>query len=212
MVWKVGQSGNPSGRAREASRDKEALKYRAMAEAQNLIDPILFQHQLLEDKAIPYPVRAQIAANITPYFYYKLGVIIAPKFVASPIHIPSFQSAEEAEDFLLSLSQQEAAGQIDSESAGIVHGRVLDWIHSKRVGQDLAIKQANANQLPGDQVIRIEGGLPPLPGTDIIMGNDHMIDHQPGESLPMESLASRAKSTIPPHAEWFTGVKKEAAE
>jgi hypothetical protein len=62
MVWKPGQSGNLNGRPRKYPRAPEGMdpqqsydyfrstairdEYRAIAEAQDLEDPVLFQHRL----------------------------------------------------------------------------------------------------------------------------------------------------------------------
>jgi hypothetical protein len=82
--------------------------------------------------------------------------------------VPDFASCEEAEAFLLQLSQREASQELDTESVAQVSTRVLDWIRSKRAGQELELKRINATQDIGSQQIVITGGLPALPGTDII--------------------------------------------
>jgi hypothetical protein len=198
MVWKPGQSGNLNGRPRKypgppAGMDNvegrayylnAALRdeYRAIAEAQDLIDPILFQHQLLSDETIPAPARAVIANQIAPYYRPRLGVMELAKFVQTPIEVPAFGTIEDAEAFLLQLAQRVATQELDTESTEQVGARVLDWIRSKRAGQELEIKRINATQDIGPQTIRIEGGLPELPGTEVIMPqlNGHatnVIDH-----------------------------------
>jgi hypothetical protein len=141
-------------------------EYRAIAEAQDLEDPILFQHRLLTDETIPATARAVIANQIAPYYRPKLGIMEPAKFIQTPIEVPAFTTCEDAEAFLLLLAQREAAQELDSVSVAAVSARVLDWIHSKRAGQELEIKRINATQDTGDQVIKIEGGLPTLPGCE----------------------------------------------
>jgi hypothetical protein len=46
---------------------------------------------------------------------------------------------------------------------------VRNWVNSRRHGIELEIKQLNADSANSTQVVRIEGGLPDLPGTNIIM-------------------------------------------
>jgi hypothetical protein len=208
MVWKPGQSGNLNGRPKKyrAAEDMperlvyNSLKvaairdeYRAIAEAQDLEDPILFQHRLLSDETIPAPTRAVIANQIAPYYRPRLGVMEPAKFVQTPIEVPTFATIEDAEAFLIQLAQRVASQELDIETVATVSARVLDWIHSKRAGQELEIKRLNATQDTGDTTIRIEGGLPELPGTSITMpqlnGHEHnslpgqgqVIEHQPAE-------------------------------
>jgi hypothetical protein len=160
-------------------------EYRAIAEAQDLEDPVLFQHRLLSDETLPAPVRAVIANQIAPYYRPKLGIMEPAKFVQTPIEVPVFTTCEEAEAFLLQLAQRVAAQELDTESTEQVSARVLDWIHSKRAGQELEIKRLNATQDTGDQTIHITGGLPELPGCNITMpqlnGNasDGLLPKQP---------------------------------
>jgi hypothetical protein len=184
MVWKPGQSGNVHGQPRKYPRLQEGVdpqqsydyfraaalrdEYRAMAEQQDLEDPVLFQHRLLSDETIPATARAVIANQIAPYYRPKLGIMEPAKFIETPIEVPSFSTCEDAEAFLLQLAQREAAQELDTVSVAAVSARVLDWIRSKRAGQELEIKRLHADVSDQDQTIRITGGLPPLPGTDII--------------------------------------------
>jgi hypothetical protein len=165
-------------------------EYRAIAEAQDLEDPILFQHRLLSDERIPATARAVIANQIAPYYRPKLGIMEPAKFVQTPIEVPAFSTCEEAEAFLLTLAQRTASQELDLASVEAVSARVLDWIRSKRAGQELEIKRINAGQDTGEQIIKIEGGLPELPGTNITMPQlnghasnfiEHVQDPQPAQ-------------------------------
>jgi hypothetical protein len=57
-------------------------------------------------------------------------------------------------------------------------------------------KLAMAGQPTGEQVIRIEGGLPELPGSSVIMpGQEHKLNgHRP---VQIESVPSAAKASEP---------------
>jgi hypothetical protein len=185
MVWKPGQSGNLNGRPKKYPPPPEGVdqinayrlfkaaalrdEYRAIAEAQDLEDPILFQHRLLSDETIPKVARAMIANQIGRYYRPLLGTMEPARYVQAPIDVPSFTTIEEAEAFLLTLAQRTASQELDLASVEAVSARVRDWINSKRAGQELEIKRLNADVATGDQVIRIEGGMPPLPGTSVTM-------------------------------------------
>jgi hypothetical protein len=217
MVWKPGQSGNISGRPRKYPRPPEDMsrqnsyeffktaalrdEYRAIAEAQDLEDPVLFQHRLLSDETIPKSHRAVIANQIAPYYRPRLGLMEPAKYVQTPIEVPEFADIEQAEEFLLQLAQRVAAQELDLDSVAAVSARVLDWVHSKRAGLELLIKQINASQGTGDQTIRIEGGMPPLPGTEIIMPEQHLNGHQLGLTAVVNPQASAADPVSSPPEE-----------
>jgi hypothetical protein len=133
------------------------------------MDPLEFQHRQMMNESLPMGLRCSIATAITPYHHPKLGLASTPRYVEVPIVVPDFQSVDEAESFLLTLSQRVGAGELAIDSANDVAAHVRGWIHSIRQGQELELKRLNADASTGEQVIRIEGGLPPLPGTSIIM-------------------------------------------
>jgi hypothetical protein len=103
----------------------------------------------------------------------------APVFIYTPIEVPEFANIEDAEAFLLKLSQREGIQELESQAVAAISTRVRDWIQSKRQGQELEIKKINAGHETGEQIIKIEGGLPTLPGTNITMPhqlNGHSAD------------------------------------
>jgi hypothetical protein len=212
MVWKPGQSGNLNGRPKKYPRPPDDVtqqtaynlfkaaalrdEYRAIAEAQDLEDPVLFQHRLLSDTSIPANIRAVIANQIAPYYRPRLGIMEPAKYVQTPIEVPEFADIEQAEAFLLQLAQRVAAQELDLDSVAAVSARVLDWVHSKRAGLELQIKQINASQDTGEQTIRIEGGMPSLPGCDVIMPNLELNGHQ----LELTAVANPQASAADPVA------------
>jgi hypothetical protein len=147
-----------------AKRDE----YKYSAEALHLEDPILFQHKLLADDALPIGLRVAIAQNIAPYCHPSIGLVSMPRYVETPIDVPEFQSMEEAEAFLLVLSRRTGAGELPLDTASEITAQISAWIHSRRQGMELEIKRLNADATAGEQVIRIVGGLPPLAGCEII--------------------------------------------
>jgi hypothetical protein len=123
----------------------------------------------------------------------------APVFLYSQIAVPEFATIEDAESFLLNLSQREATGELESASVQTVTERVRAWIQSKRAGQDLDIKRLNAGHETGEQIIRITGGLPMIPGCEnLIMPNQlngrdtQLLDASNGHALPGPTIDSVA--------------------
>src|SRR5262249_30908766 len=75
-----------------------------------------------------------------------------------------------------------------------------NWIDSQYAREELAIKQINAGTTEHEQVIRVEGGLPPLPGTNVTMPvldgkpatNGHAALAAPADAVPaIESTPSQ---------------------
>jgi hypothetical protein len=158
------------------------------------------------DPSVPTSLRISAAAAAAPYEQSKLLPVAGPVYLYSKINIDDFKSIEEAESFLLTLSQREAAGELESMSVQTVSERVRLWIQLKRQGQELDIKRLAQGQETGDQIIRIEGGLPALPGTNVTMpslnGHDKngLLPPQPRqiESSPAPESATAASPVATP--------------
>jgi hypothetical protein len=186
MVWQPGQSGNPKGRPRkypevppgadpryyykQTAIIKEELQYSIEhPDGAVLEDPVLFQHKQMMNESLPIGLRLAVATAIAPYCHPKLGLVSPPRFIETPIEVPDFKSIAEAETFLARLAQRFASAELGSQSALDLSTLVRNWISAKHSAMELEIKHLNADAAPDEQVIRIEGGLPALPGTDIIM-------------------------------------------
>jgi hypothetical protein len=185
MVWKPGQSGNPNGRPRKypttnevrgdhlTERDQYRLnlrdEYRQIAQAHGLEDPVLYQHKLLQDESLPVGLRATIAAAISPYYRPKLGIQTPPRMVEVQIDVPNFQTVEEAEAFLIKLTAMVGAGELSLDTSLDLSTLVRNWISAKHQTAELELKRLHADVSDQPQIIRIEGGLPQLPGTNVTM-------------------------------------------
>jgi hypothetical protein len=169
-------------------------------------------------------LRIAAAAAAAPYQQAKLQPVPGPQYLHTAIEIPEFESIEAAESFLLQLSQREGRKDLESQSVSTVYERVRGWIQSKRNGQELELKHAAQGQITGDQLIRIEGGLPELPGTNIdgwphkrelnghgpvdhlMQPNSSQIDSTPASPLsPAEVEAAPASSAAAGAATQHTG-------
>jgi hypothetical protein len=178
--WYKGQpSANPLGRPKGTGEGKKVRNAReqsltALAEhvAEQPHEPrsaVQILQDFANDKSIPTSLRISAAAAAAPYERPKLLPVPGPVYLHSQIDIPAFACIEDAEAFLLTLSQREAAGELETASVQTVSDRVRAWIQSKRTGEELALKKYTAGNETGEQVVRIEGGLPTLPGTNVTM-------------------------------------------
>jgi hypothetical protein len=132
---------------------------------------------------------------------------VEPKYVLRPIELPFFKTIQEAEAFKLQLSQQELRNEYDRDSVNRAVARIDNWIAdqradatAQRLDAELELKRLAAEVSDQPQVIKIEGGLPPLPGSNVTMphqlnGHEHnnslpgqgpVIEHQPAQTNPPE--------------------------
>jgi hypothetical protein len=191
--WRKGVSGNPWGRPRaridgEKVQERERIALRTMAEfvidnESDFSEPVQILNAFARCTDVPSSLRIAAAAAAAPYTQPKLLPIPAPQYVYSPIEVPDFESIDQAESFLLSLSQRVGAAELEVQSANEIFARIREWINLRRNGVELELKRLAADATNADQVIRIEGGLPDLPGTNIIM---------PAESVELDTQAIEA--------------------
>jgi hypothetical protein len=140
------------------------------------------------NEKVPSSLRISAAAAAAPYQFYKKASVAAPQYLHTPITVPDFQSIEEAEAFLHELSQREGRKELESQSVSTITARIRAWINNKRSDQELELKRIAQDYNPGDTTIRIEGGLPALPGTNITMpingGGPGLLEHAVQSNTP----------------------------
>jgi hypothetical protein len=141
---------------------------------------------------------------LAPYLHSKLGAVAAPPipiFIENQINIPHVEpkTITQSNENILYLTNLKAIGKLDlawGDSLIADQCRVRDGLIDDA-------KLAIQGHEQGDQVIRIEGGMPALPGTDIIMPaiNGREYDILSAYSPAIESVASDAPVPLPPDQE-----------
>jgi hypothetical protein len=170
--------------------------YRYSFEETGFDDPIEFQHKAMMNQSLPIGLRIAIAQNIAPYCHPKLGLLTISGHIEAPIDVPDFQTIEDAESFLLNLSRRAGVGELPMDSVNDIVRLIQAWIHSRRQGEELELKKLAANSSTGNHTIRIEGGLPELPGTNIIMPEldaKPAIEASPADLTPVESIPAKVE-------------------
>ena len=99
-----------------------------------------------------------------PYKYSKCGTSPVLRFIET---VPEFSHLSDAESFLAKIATLMAAGELDFQSGLELSSIVKAWIDSQYQREELQFKINPPEER--DQVIKIEGGLPALPGTSIVM-------------------------------------------
>ena len=199
-----GQIGNPNGRPL-GSRNKRTKEIIQQIIESNNKDPLITLSEISStdpDSAI----RATAANMLAPYMHSKMQNTPALRFVEE-LDIPTeFTHLSDAEAFLAKIAALVARGQLDIQSGLELSALAKNWIDAQYSREELAIKQLNAGTTEHEQTIRIEGGLPQLPGCEnLIMpvldghatnGNGHALAAP--NDVPAIEAAPKAQNSEPP--------------
>ena len=203
MTFQLGAESHSPGRPK-GSRNRRTQDILDLIQGRGDKDPLDALSEIVTTSENP-DHRISASNILAPYLHSNDATKPTPRFVPEPIEVPVFQSIDQAEDFLNDLSVRLGRGELDSQSALELGSLIKQWINSRRADQELNLKIA-AQGGGSDQTIRIEGGMPQLPGTNIIgLGgeeapprvnghNGHVIDHQepPALDAATESTQSEA--------------------
>jgi hypothetical protein len=165
--FKPGDVHNPNGRP-IGSRNKRTTEVLELIRAQGHKDPLVTLSEL-QDHAEDEGIRASAANMLAPYLHSKLAAKPQPPdpvYVERALNLPRPTTLEIALDNISRLTEMKAQGQLDFATAD-------SFINDNRIIADKLIDEEKLRAQVADpnreQSIRIEGGLPPLLGTDIIM-------------------------------------------
>jgi hypothetical protein len=175
MPFQPGNSANPNGRP-VGSRNKRTKELFDKLEARGDKDPIDFLSEIVTTHPDPQ-LRIQAAGLLTPYKHSKQSPLPVPRYVEHPITLPDFVAVEDAEAFLGKIPQLVAAGELDFQSGLDLSTMTRAWLSAKYERDEMKLKMLAANADP-NPTITIKGGLPPLPGTSVIMPqlNGHLVN------------------------------------
>ena len=160
-LYPPGTSGNPNGRP-SGTRNKRTTELWDLLQKRGDRDPVEFMSQLVTDGTIPLEVRLQAANNIAPYRHSKCAATPPPRYIEKPFKLPHPQPAtlDQIMANISHINQTFALGKLE-----------LDFYNALLTGQRQHIEtfKARGDESFNEQIIRIVGGLPDLPGTNISM-------------------------------------------
>jgi len=188
MVWSPGQSGNPNGYSGPRNRRRHEVFQiiKNLGHKDALVTLSTLAHESQDEG-----IKMAAAAALAPYCHPKLQATPTPRFIENPIDVPNFVRVSDAEAFLARLPVLVARGELDFQSAQELCAMTKLWIDSQNNRTELDLKAINAGTIEHEQIIRIEGGLPALPGTNVTMPlldghvtNGHAAPAAPTDAAP----------------------------
>jgi hypothetical protein len=161
-----GQIGNPNGRP-IGSRNRRTKEIIQQIIESNNKDPLITLSEISSNDS-DSAIRATAANMLAPYMHSKMQSTPAPRFVEEVVVVPDFPTIESAEDYLKTIPVLLGQGAIDSQTALELSTLVRNWILSIHARSELELKRINIDG-PGEQVIKIQGGLPVMPGLEGVL-------------------------------------------
>ena len=206
MTFQPGIASNPAGRPKGA-RNRRTQEILDLIQGRGDKDPLDALSEIVTKNQDPNIV-ATAANMLAPFVHSKRGTLPAPRFVPDQIEVPTFNTVQEAEAYLAHIPVLLGRGELDSQSALELSTLTKTWLDAIYAHQEYDLK-LQAQGGGADTVIRIEGGLPALPGTNVIMddtalgrvngNNGKVIDHAPNDSVNDQVVSSAlAQSDEPP--------------
>src|SRR5262245_56890772 len=186
---------------RPGSRNKRTAEIFNRLESRGDLDPADLLSSIITNNEEPKELRIQAAGLLMPYKYSKCGTAPVQVYIDVPLDTPEFTHLSDAEQFLAKVAALVAHGQLDFQAGQNLSTLAKNWIDAQYAREELAIKQFNAGSTEHEQTIRIEGGLPALPGTNVTMpvldghatnGNGHALA-APVDAVPAIEAAHKAK-------------------
>jgi hypothetical protein len=184
-----GQIGNPNGRPL-GSRNKRTKEIIQLIIESNNKDPLITLSEISSNDP-DSAIRATAANMLAPYMHSKMQSTPAPRFIEDSLGVPEFTHLSDAESFLAKIAALVARGHLDIQSGQELSALIKTWIDTQYARDELNYKISPPETR--DQTIRIEGGLPALPGTSITMPvlNGHAVAEQllsaPNDVIPSSS-------------------------
>jgi hypothetical protein len=207
MTFQLGHTLSPGRRL--GSRNKRTAEIFNRLETRGDLDPADLLSSIVTNNQEPKELRIQAAGLLMPYKYSKCGTAPVQVYVDVPLDTPEFTHLSDAEQFLAKIAALVAHGQLDFQAGQNLSALAKNWIDAQYAREELAIKQYNAGSTEPETTIRIEGGLPALPGTNITMpmldghatnGNGHALA-APTDAVPAIEAAPKAQDPEPPPQE-----------
>jgi hypothetical protein len=186
--YRPGESGNPNGRPPGAVNKRSEELARRLRERGDK-DPADFLSGIVTNEQEPKELRVAAANYLLPYLYSKRGSrpeAPDPVFIEHQVKLQPAKTIPQARDNIIYLTELKALGQIDQVWGDNLIADQYKILSALVDEAKIAIQGGEQ----GDSRIVITGGLPDLPGTNIIHPqiNGHDLELQAIESKPPDSI------------------------
>jgi hypothetical protein len=171
--------GNEFGTGRPpGSRNKRSTELENRLRNRGDTDPADFLSSIVTSQTEPTELKVAASNYLLPYLYSKRGAMPPPRYVDFQIDVTEFTHVSEGEAALAKIAVLVTQGNLDIQTAQELCGIIKIWIDTQYQKEELQFK-LNPPETR-DTTIRIEGGLPALPGTNITMPvlNGHAVSEQ----------------------------------
>jgi hypothetical protein len=199
------QPGNKESTGRIPGRpNKRTFELQQRLKDRGDVDPADFCSSIVSSPKESTELKLAAANYLLPYLYPRRGAVPTPRFIELQIDVPDFTCVADAETFVARILSLVAKGHLDIQSGQELIGLAKVYIDAQYAKEELAFKISPPETR--DATIRIEGGLPALPGTNITMpmldghatnGNGHALA-APTDAVPAIESAPNAQDPEPP--------------
>ena len=172
MTFQPGHTLSPGRRL--GSRNKRTAEIFHRLENRGDLDPADLLSSIVTNPQEQQELRIQAAGLLMPYKYGKHGSIPPLRYIDEPVQLPEPLTIEQATKNIAYISNLKAQGLIDLDFANSLIADNTTIANNLIAREELKFKLYPPEQ--HDQVIKIEGGLPPLPGCNVTMPT---LDHGP---------------------------------
>ena len=147
---------------------------------------------------------------LAPFLHSKLTATPAPRFIETELTLPPLDSLENAVQSIALIEAAVAENRLDVQSAQDLIGMINAYLAGKNIMEIAELQErltnietSIANAPANSQLPHVTGGLPSLPGTDVIMPqingtNVKQLQSLPGEPVvPIEQQGPSVINSIP---------------
>jgi len=201
MTFQPGHTLSP-GR-RHGSRNKRTAEIFNRLETRGDNDPADLLSSIVTNPQEQQELRIQAAGLLMPYKYGKHGSIPPLRYIDEPVQLPEPATIEQANKNIAYISNLKAQGLIDLDFANSLIADNTTIANNLLAEEELKFKLYPPEER--DTVIKIEGGLPQLPGAEnLIMPqlNGHATNGHalaaPTDAVPAIEAAPKAQDPEPP--------------
>jgi hypothetical protein len=200
------QPGNTESTGRPpGSPNKRSEELRRRLKDRGDTDPAEFCSSIVSSETESTELKLAAANYLLPYLYPKRGAVPTPRYIDEPVQLPEPVTIEQANKNIAYISNLKAQGLIDLDFANSLIADNTTIANNLIAEEELKFKLYPPEQ--HDQVIKIEGGLPRIPGAEnLIMpqlnghathGNGHALA-APTDAVPAIEAAHKARDPEPP--------------